>query len=191
VASTDGLPAVQFYDDSTAKLLSISDATSLDYTDLTIYSVFKRAADLGANERIFGKFSVGSPANQREFSMLVMGSAGDVFQIATSSNGTGANGLGGTTKVISTGTNYIGHGCFNNNNGDVRVNNEDATKASGAITGPIFQGTSPVHIGARDGGSEPFSGYIRELLLFTRALTSAENLLVLNYLSKRWNIALA
>jgi hypothetical protein len=183
----NSLPAIQFRDDGTAKLLSAPDSTSLKYVGCSIFTVFTRLVDLGTNERICGKFSTASPANQREVSMLVSGS--DTFQGATSSAGSAADGLGTTTKTIALSTPYIADATFSASFGTVKINNETATQATGSIAG-LFNGTSPFHVGAFDGAGQPFAGYIGEVLFFTRALASAARMDVLRYLSRKWGVAL-
>lgn len=181
----NGNPAVQFYDDSTAKLLSISDSTALDYTQMNMFVVFRRQTDLAAAERIAGKFSVTTPANQREHSFLIV--ATDELQGNISADGLPGTGFS-TTSTVTTGNNYIGELQYSGTTGTVRVNNANAGTATIAS---IFNGTSPFHIGARDGGADPFAGFIGELLFFTRALTTYERALVLRYLSQKWEIGVA
>lgn len=180
----NGMPAVQFYDDSTAKLLSIPDSTALDYTKFTLFVVFKRASDLGAVERIAGKFSSSSPANAREHTMLIL--ITDEIQGNISTDGNPGTGFSAGTPVI--GTACIGMIMRDATNGTAYLNNVAGVPAA---VGAPFQGTSPFHIGAIDGAAQPFSGYIGEILFYTRDLTTAERKSVWSYLSGKWRIPIS
>lgn len=181
----NGLPAVQFYDDSTAKLLSIADSTALDYTQMNMFAVFRRATDLAAAERIVGKFSVTTPANQREHCMVIVST--DELQGVVSTDGTAPTGFS-TTSQAAVSTNYIGEIQYSGTTGSARLNNAGLGTATAAS---VFNGTSPFHIGSRDGGADPFSGYIGELLFFTRTLNSDLRIKVLRYLASKWRIAIS
>lgn len=184
-SAINGRPAVQFYDDSTAKLLSIPDGAALDYTRYTLFTVFQRVTDLAAVERIAGKFSTTTPANAREHSMLLLTT--DEVQGNQSIDGNPGVGFA-SASTTAIGTPYIATIGYDGTNGTTWLNN---TAGTSAAVGNPFQGTSPFHIGAIDGGGQPFAGYIGEVLFYTRALTAAERKQVHAYLSAKWRIAIA
>lgn len=187
-SAISGKPAVQFYDDATAKLLSRADNATLDYTTFSIFIVCQRVQILGTPERIAGKFSISSPANQREMTCLFVNS--NNFQCATSSNGLGADGLGSVTATTGTGVPTILDASItqpyvNSDAARARANNDTASQALGSVPG-IFAGTSPFHVGAIDGGSQPFAGYIGELLFYTGTISESQRVKILKYLANKW-----
>src|SRR5579872_4521105 len=136
----NGRPAVQFYDDSTAKQLARADNSTLKYTAFSVFVVCQRQQNMGTNERIFGKFSTVSPSAQREFSMLVAPVSGGSFQCATSSAGTGADGLGATTSAVTLATPQIFDAVVtqpyaSSTSTRVRRSNDSSSQASGSIAG--------------------------------------------------------
>lgn len=192
-SAVNGNPAVQFYDDGSAKLLSIADHASLDCAAFSLFVVCQRVQDMGATERIAGKFSTSSPANTREFSMLL--SSGDVYQCATSSAGTVADGAAGTSGTVSLSAPVILDALISQPYASgtasrARKNNDAASQAVSSIPG-LYNGTSPFHLGAIDGGAQPFAGYIGEIIFYTVALSEASRAKVLRYLAKRWGVSVA
>jgi hypothetical protein len=184
---------VQFYDDSTPKLLSRADNTTLDYTEFTMFVVCQRVQILAGPERIAGKFSVSTPANQREMSFAFVST--NYFQCATSSAGTVADGVGFVNSTIGTSTPAILDGRVSQPYGSAtavrsRRNNDAASQSNGSIPG-LYNGTSPFHIGAMDGSAQPFAGHIGEVLFYTSCLDDSRRAKILKYLSNKWNIALS
>jgi hypothetical protein len=53
----------------------------------------------------------------------------------------------------------------------------------------VFNGTSPFYLGARDGSSDPFGGYIGECLFYTQSASAQARGQILKYLSSKWGIA--
>lgn len=185
-------PAIQFYDDGTAKLLSRADNTTLDYTTFSMFVVCQRVQILAGPERIAGKFSVTTPANQREMSFLF--SSSNYFQLSTSPSGTAPDTIPVVPASIGTGVPLILDGRVTQPYAGATAlravrNNDIAGQITTSITG-LFAGTSPFHVGAIDGGSQPFAGYIGEILFYTSALDDIQRARILKYLSNKWGVTL-
>ncbi len=183
-----GKASVQFYDDSTAKYLAALDAASFDFTLFTILSVIRRVSDLGATETIAGKYSWASPANQREFRIAANGS-NERFFVPNSINGSTDTAQFAGVDTLAVGSDYIVQAWFNGTNINSRIANTNVT-AGGATGGAIFQGTSPFFVGSRDGGNEPFAGYIGEIRFWTAQLSANELASNIQQLATKWGIAL-
>lgn len=180
-------PAFHFYDASTARNMSIADHVNLDYTTFSAFFVYQRVVDLGATENIGGKFSTGTPANQREWNLNI--DTNDLQASVGSADGT-ATATATTTGAIATGTGLIGEVLYDGTNLITRKNGVSASQGSTARAS-IFNGTSPFFIGGRDGLTNPFGGYIGEVLFYKPVLSATNRTRVLNYLSTKWGIALA
>ncbi len=185
--------AIQFYDDNAPKLLSRADNATLDYTEFSIFVVCQRVQVLVGPERIAGKFSVNSPANQREFSVAIIST--NLFQCSTSSNGTTPDGIAGVSSPITVGAPVILDARVSQPYASAtavrsRKNNDAASQSNGSIPG-LYNGSSPFHVGAMDGSAQPFAGYIGEVLFYTSSLDDSRRAKILKYLSNKWGIALA
>ena len=192
-SAINGKPAIHFYDDATAKLLSRADNATLDHANFTMFLVTQRVQILGTPERIAGKFSTTTPANQRELSCLYVNS--NNFQCATSSSGTVADGIGSVTSNSNVGSPEIldfsvSTPYGNSDAARARRNNDAATQAIGSVPG-IFAGTSPFHVGAIDGGGQPYAGYIGELLFYTSKLPESQRMKILRYLANKWRVTIS
>lgn len=181
----NGKPAVQFYDDSTAKFLSAADSASMDYTTFTMFVVYKRATDLGAVEHLAGKYI--TTGNQREFRMSILST--NPVQDTISADGTGAT----VTSVNTMGGVPTGYAQISEMTGNGTTLSGTRNTWSGGSTGATtyFNGTGAFTLGGRDAGADPFSGYIGEVIFYNRALSDSEKTQVYNYLSSKWTISLA
>lgn len=180
----NGMPAVQFGDDDTNKLLSCADHASFNYTTFSLFVVFMRLTDTGAGERIAGKTSINSPATSREFSLMVGGT--DVLNCTVSTNGTNETVVT-APGTVAINTPIIADTTYNST--VTQYQNGAAGTPSGSLT--LFQGTSPFHIGSRDGAIGGMRGYIGEILFYNSALTAAQRTLVMRYLSAKWKITVS
>lgn len=185
----NSLGSVQFYDDGTAKVLAAPDAASMDHTTIDLFVAFRWNTDLAATESIAGKFSTGTPANQREFILTIAsGNAGNPMQGVLSGDGTATTALL-TPTGLSTATSYIAEMWNDGTNGYVRINNAPASEARAAFAA-IFNGTAPFFAGARDTATNPSAVTIGEIIYCSPALSASSTALTLDYLSTKWNIAL-
>lgn len=117
----------------------------------------------------------------------------------------GIETAGGRAKSANSGntTNYIYMGMIldgtktdaditvqNNLRLQMRINGAPQTLTFSANVGTATSGSAnTLFVGAASGtGTNAFSGYIGELLIWTRTLNTVETLLVENYLSDKWNI---
>lgn len=185
-SAISALPALKFRNAAAYSLLSSPDTASLNYTAFTQYVVFRRVTDLAAVERLAGKFSSASPANQREHCMLLL----STDEVQGNLSADGAPGVGfATASMTALNTNYIGMQRYSPTTGTIALNGTVSVN-TGTIAS-VFNGTSPYHIGARDDGGDPFDGYIGEVLFYTRALSATENSNVMRYLSCKWKTVIA
>lgn len=184
-SAINSLPAIQFYDDVTAKLLAKTDNTTLDYTSLTGFVVFNRLTDLGANELITGKWN--TTGTVREFNAGINSS--DQFAFQTSPDGNTPLVAANVTGAVATSTNYIGDFGWN---GSTAINaaKNNGTTATGVVTG-LFAGNASFCIGSGANAGTPFAGYVGEIVIYKAVLTAAQRTQVLTYLSKKWSITIS
>lgn len=185
-AAINGKPAIQFRDDGTFKFLSVADNATLDYTNFSCFAVIKRVTDLGATETICGKYAENSPANQREFRIIV--SSGDTAQCLGSTGGTTINANAGAPDTLNTTNPVIIDASLASGTLSAQVNNGTAGTASLAS---IFNGTASFYLGCRDVGAEPFAGHIGEVIFYTSALSAGQRTAILGYLSNKWGVAIS
>lgn len=177
-------PAVQFFDDATAKNLTIINSGTLSYSTFTTYAVVRRLTDRTDNERIFGPWFIAT--SQRAFSMLV----NNIDQASTLISSTGGAASGSqavASPTVATNTNYILTSAYTGTNVVTAINTTSAT----AVTAAPFAATSGISIGSNpsaDSFSEPFAGHIAEVLFFTRYLTTGEQASVYSYLTSKWGV---
>ncbi len=177
-------PAVQFYVGGTAKLLSAPDSASMDYTRFSLFVVMKRASDINNSEHLVGKYAASSPANQREFRLLTTSGA-DLAQFSTSADGSSTI-ISANAGTMVVGTPYLLDASFDGS--VIRLTLNDGTPVTTSAT-TVFNGTSPFYLGARDGSSDPFGGYIGECLFYTQSASAQARGQILKYLSSKWGIA--
>lgn len=185
-SAINGQPAIQFYDDGTAKTLEISDSAAFDFagSGYTYFSVVQRVQDLGV-EVVHCKWT--TTGNQREWMHRISGTDKSVNFYSV--NGTLEIGPSSTSSML-VGVPCITYGTWDNSAAVIGTsyNNETAV-TTGGITA-VFNGTSPYIIGAHTSTSAPLAAYVGELLFFNRILTVAEINGVLAYLEAKWGIAL-
>ncbi len=177
----NGKPAVQFFDDSTNKFLQIADAASLNFTACHVFIVMRPTQLLGANMHLFAKWTIAT--NEREIKIPIITGTNTIITQA-SLNGTAVTSTAASaTAAIN--TNYIVEGYFASSLLGSITNNSAAVTAALAS---INNATSPVFIGTRDTNTEPFAGYIGEILFYTASLTAAQRATVIRYLSTKWGV---
>jgi hypothetical protein len=184
-SAINGLPAVQFYDDSTVKELAIAHSAALALSNgYTYFAVIQRVTDLAATEIMLAKWV--AAGNQRGFELLT--NTGDKATHFASLDGTatGAPTANSTANLII-GTPYILNGYFDGALISTSSNNANTATAAAAS---VFTGTAPVTLGAISGSASPFSGYIGEILFYNRYLSVAETAAIEAYLSAKWGIAI-
>lgn len=184
-SAINGFPSIQFRDDGSAKLISAADSVSLNYTAFSLFTVLRRHTDVGT-EVALGKWSETSPSAQREFRLLI--ASDDTVILACSAAGTSTNAQPATVSTLSLNSNYILDGLYDGTNVKIAINN--GTQASAALAS-IYNGTSPFHIGARDGASNPAGAYCGEILFYAQTLSLGQRASVLQYLSTKWGIVIS
>lgn len=99
-------------------------------------------------------------------------------------------------NVVSTGSinllasfaqsqNYVVGVYLNNSNSQSFIND---VAASGSSSSLIVNGFEGLTVGADRLGSENFTGLISEIIIFNRVLSEKERIMVMSYLSKKYNI---
>lgn len=157
-----------------------SSAYTLSNGPNTIFVVSKRTIEDGSLGIIID-FSI---ANVTKLGLFYGASAGQV----AFKNVSGGNA--GCTKSGNTNTNYqIIKASFNGTTGcSVGVNNgSPATSTDGAV----ISGIDVACIGTIGENQFPMVGFIGEIIAYNRILSAAESLLMHQYLSTKWNIAIS
>jgi hypothetical protein len=188
----NGLPAIQFDNISgaNADVLVVPDNANLDNTNgLTIFAITQPNTLDGAARAIVSKrVNVGSQQSYMVFFLTA-------DKLNVDIDGNGDRFASATTFVAN--TNYlIGLQYDGTLAAASRVNlyvNETLDNASARTesSNSIPNYASDITIGltnAADG--RPYGGHIAELIIFTKALNAAERIIVSNYLSAKYNIAI-
>jgi len=178
-------PVVQFYDDATSKQLRIPNAGTLTYNPFSCYAVIRRLTDLTSNERIFGPWDI--TASQRAFSMLV-NNIDQLSCLISTTGGAAAGSAAVASPTIAINTNYIIDTGYTGTSVQAGVNGGTLTST---VVGAPFAATGGIMIGANEaagGYTEPFAGYIGEILFYTASLTAAQRATVIRYLFTKWGV---
>lgn len=170
------------HDGVNTSTLAITDSAALDYTAFTSFIVAQRVTDLGANETVFAKFL--TTGNQREFRFV--SSPSDRPSILVSQDGGITETAASPTPTLSIGSPFIAE-IFNSGT-QISCSINGATATTNTVSA-VFNGTAPVNIFSR--GSEPFAGYIGEVLWWPRLVAASDRTQVRRYLSSKWNIAVS
>lgn len=180
----NGKPTIQFADDATTKNLSCADNATMDFTEFAAFAVIQREADAGAPENVFNKWK--PTGNLREFRLFV--NATDGFTCQVTQDGLNVRSAS-PAGVLAQSTAYI-----------VDASTTSATAFRAAVNHGvdgtqtmtnIFAGAAPLVIGAHGDFGERFTGYISEVLWYTKALSTSQRFAILSYLSSKWGIAIA
>lgn len=186
VSGINGRPSLQFTVLTTANNLTIADSASLNYSEFTLMIVAQRRADLGANERLVGKWNIG--ANQREFSALIQADD-SMHSLISSTGGAATSNVDVTACAIALFQNYILETGYDGVRNRVAVNGMNYVAVTASAP---FQGISGVFIGSNEEVSatfgEIFQGYIGEIRFFVSALTTQQRTDNLNDLRARWGL---
>ncbi|CAN5450372.1 hypothetical protein BH09BAC3_BH09BAC3_14590 [soil metagenome] len=188
----NGMPTIQFDNDASANAdqLVIGDNNNLDATPgLTIFSVSQPNNLNGVARAIISKRQ--GPDNNESYMLFYF--SGD--KLSVDLDGTGNRFATATTFVNN--SNYLIGMVYDGSQvaaSRVRMyvnetfdNAAPRTESSAAI--PIY--LSNVNIGLlNDLDARPFGGHIAEIIVYSKALAASERLIVSNYLSAKYNIAL-
>lgn len=184
-SAINSLPAINGRHDGTnASNLAAADSASMNYTDFSLFIVASRLINFGATEQLAGKYvTAGSMREHR----LVIGSTDQL------SGGVSPDGAAVTTSfiaspTIATSTPFIADLQYSASSQTVALNR--GTTNTQANPASAFNGTGTYQIFSREGGLDPFGGYIAEFLFYNRRVTSGERLQVLSYLSAKYAITL-
>lgn len=162
---------------SSSQYLSVASNSSLQMSsniDFTIAAWVKLSSLPGStNSRSLVTKDTDSPVNSRDYTLDVQGSQGFRFYIKG-----GATYIAQTLVVPSTGVWYFLVAWYDSSNGQPHIRINDATTYDSAGTGAVGTDVSSAEfrIGARAyaGFNDYFDGYIDEVSLWKRKLTSAE-----------------
>lgn len=183
----NSMAAVQFRDDGTAKMVAAVHSASLTWTTAVhSFVVMRRVADLAASEHVVGLYA--ASGTEREWRLLIL--SDDVLQMTASTNGM-AGGLVSVNNAtaLSLSTNYILEGTANTVTQLVGSSVNNATPATASGFTAHVNSNAPFNVGARNGASDPYAGYVGEIVFYTKSLTAGERTQVINYLSAKWGIA--
>lgn len=182
----NGISALQFYDDSTAKYMTVADSAALDYssTGYRWYAVFERAT-LTAVQCIMGKFN--ATGNIREFACRLSVADPATVVHMYSSNGTAESSFQ-TVTTCAVGSVIIANGSWDPTLDVIRVRNGAASPISVGSVTAINNSTSPFSIGATASGANPFAGYIYEAIFRPVFGTNVEHDAITRYLQNKYRI---
>jgi hypothetical protein len=187
----NGRSTLQYGDSGNTRCLSIADNTSLKYSELTYFAVCQRSAAGAAAEWITGKWGF---VNKRE-SVININNSTNILSFSATTDGTGAGGIAiNSSQTVSLNTPFVARATYANSDKAMSLSLSNQTAATGTLGGNVFNSSAFFMIGGfnQDGSvfSNPFQGYISEVLFYTRRLTAAEIAKVNAYLSAKYAIAL-
>ena len=159
--------------------MQIVDSTALDYTRVYIFVVYQRLTDLGTEENIFSKYT-----GTTEFRTGI--DSTDAFNFTSSNSGSGATKVVTSTLSSPVGTTRISECYYDGTNISVLTN---ASNQVSTTETTIAQGNSVIEIFSRS-NTVPFAGYVGEILMYTKMLSTTETAYVRKYLGAKWGIPL-
>jgi hypothetical protein len=178
-----GQPALQFRHDGTNfSWFTAADSPSLSPSRIHVFAVHQRLADTGADEYFL--YKTHSTPNQswelRTHSSDVVLATISVDGAATISPNRGPS--------LTVGTSYLSEMVFDGTAG--RIGRNGVLSAGVALTGNLRVNTQPLYIGAPSFGTNGHQGYLGEVLIYSRALSTAERGAILGYVSRKWGVAI-
>ena len=201
---SNGMPALLFDNDQTNyDYLTITDNATLDgssgFSAFAVYNMNAGTA-ITAPRAIFSKRL--NPGSQNAYGWFFYNDGSPATGIRNYLDIETTNNRLETATNYATGTNYISSFVFQDGaspaTDEVRVFNTATQVANGTeSSGAIGNYASNLHIGVLFGhtgagaNSSRFNGYIGEIIIWEKALNAAELLIVNNYLSAKYNIAIS
>lgn len=176
------LPTLSF--DGSDYLTSSNSAIASAKTGYTMVAVWQ--ANIIANGVIFAQGGCATGVNDGNSAGMYIKSNANI-----ASWGCGASGdFAGTTSVYSAKTPYIAVAQVNKNLASNRMSLYLNGTAQSGIQPSAFLPliSAPIFVGAESVSNNFFNGYISELIVFDRSLTSAEIVDVQGYLSRKYSI---
>lgn len=192
-SALNGMPAMEFDNDQTNyDYLTCPDNATLDgYTGMTAFSAFRfnTGTPAGTPRAIFSKRI--DPGTNNDFGWFHYTNNNFYLDV----NGTSHRM--NTSATYTTGTDYLISFSFDaalssNDQKMYNGNSLDAQSNNPATSVPNY--ASDFHVGVlygHTGTYKQFNGYIPEIIIYNTALNPAQRFIVNNYLSAKYNIALA
>ena len=191
-SAINSLPALQGYHDGTnPSCLSITDNSSLVFSNYTIFTVFQRVTDRGTLEDIVAKYATVSGSN-REFIHQI--SSGDKITLTQSRDGTATFNV---SAQVASPTTVVGNPILSFARFDNTANSLSVgmwylgTKYTNSNTQTDIANTvSPLSLFCRLDSTiiDGIAGYIGEVIIFDSALSTADQLAIWQYLDQKWNL---
>ena len=178
----NGLPTLSF--DGSDYLTSSNSAIASAKTGYTMVAVWQ--SNIITNGMIFAQGGCTTGVNDGNSAGMYIKSNANI-----ASWGCGASGdFAGTTSVYSAKTPYIAVAQVNKNLASNRMSLYLNGTAQSGIQPSAFLPliSAPIFVGAESVSNNFFNGYISELIVFDRSLTSAEIVDVQGYLSRKYSI---
>lgn len=163
---------------------------SITSNALTIFSVYKRYTNAGANStygRVFSLFNTSGNDYSTTDAIEVHATSASFNSITPPLVGVYRNSAQAAGNTISYNTPYLFSATLNgtavsqNNSGTVTTGTTDATN--------LNVNKNTLGAGGNSGGGDAyFTGWFAEQIIFTRVLSSTEITAVRNYLSSKWSV---
>lgn len=192
-AALNGMPAMEFDNDATNyDYMTCPDNATLDnYTSMTAFSVFRHntGTPAGTPRAIFSKRL--DPSSNNCFGWFHYTS--NFFYLDV--NGT-ANRMN-TSAAYTTGTDYLIGFAFNgalSGNEQKMYNGNTLNVQGNNSSANVPNYASDFHVGVlfgHTGSNKQFNGYIPEIIVYNVELNPAQRFIINNYLSAKYDIALA
>ena len=176
-------PALDF--NGTSHNLGVDDAFDFD-TEVSVFAVFKcDESDLSANQYIAGPYDAGS--NDRGFSLLLRDDEELAVNFGNPADGSFAGTWNSTTPIDADALNIAG---FTFSSGTVQLYINGATLAGeqsgGTVPSSLRNTSAPFNIGSTSTPNGYFNGQIAAVVVFDRALGSAEAVSLMDELNKTY-----
>jgi len=189
--AVNGLPALEF-DGVLDSLEAASTARINQLENFAIFAVFTAIPTYSTDTRKGILLKTESGANNEVYGMLFNGTTKTIGSIVVDSSGSvtivaaATNGIKDNIPAIG----FVQH-ATGVSSGFVSYINGAASGTSGTPKSSISSGSSGLAIGRGSHSARYFKGYISEIIMYNKALTTEERKSVEKYLSKKWGIAVA
>lgn len=174
LVTVNGWPAMQ-YTGATGQGLTVNAGKDWDMTEATVIMVVRFGSGAGANARIFGGRN---SANTFDYESL---SAIYAYRPATNQQVASYNNASQSTKAITYDTLSIVTNLTTGGNTTIYVDGSAASPAANNNPSLTHFFTGDVY-----GGGSPITGYIVEVIVFQRALNSAQRTAAWNNIKAFW-----
>lgn len=180
-------PAVEGrHDGSNASQLTVADASSLNYTEFSVFIAGLQHTNLGATAQLFGKYA--TTGNMREHRITIGATAQCGGGVSPDGTATGNSVPFISSPTVTVDTLFLLDMTFRAGGAGASLTLNNTTNSTSTTATSVFNGTATYDFFSRESTfTDAFAGRIGEFLFFNRALSAIERTNIINYLYAKWN----